>query len=256
MLGVRAYPVATAVLSADTSTLPNAYCADLSEQMRAILKDIKDAQLPLDGVYTGYLSSAAQATTAAQALKLATLSIVDPIMGDDGQLYPKLTPKWVDAMRALCKGATVITPNMTEVALLCGQPYQAVWQLDAIRKCCARLSSICKRGVLTSVRLEGEDDRLSTFVYDEGRIARIVSPQLKAHYPGSGDVFATVLMAKLVNNVPLTDATHFAAAFVHKAIEISQNLSVAPAEGLALEEMGSFCGQDPLGTTHQILLYH
>lgn len=46
--------------------------------------------------------------------------MVDPVLGDNGALYGCFTEEYVQAMRALCESAQLITPNRTEAALLAG----------------------------------------------------------------------------------------------------------------------------------------
>ncbi|MGY0221535.1 bifunctional hydroxymethylpyrimidine kinase/phosphomethylpyrimidine kinase [Limosilactobacillus fermentum] len=48
------------------------------------------------------------------------VTVIDPVMGDRGSLYPGLDEDYVVAVRQLCQKATVITPNWTELCLLAG----------------------------------------------------------------------------------------------------------------------------------------
>ena len=43
-----------------------------------------------------------------------TIVVVDPVLGDNGALYGCFTEEYVQAMRALCESAQLITPNRTE----------------------------------------------------------------------------------------------------------------------------------------------
>ena len=47
--------------------------------------------------------------------------LVDPVMGDNGALYPTLPRELVTEMRTLLPVADIITPNWTEAALLLGE---------------------------------------------------------------------------------------------------------------------------------------
>lgn len=75
-----------------------------------------------DCIYTGFFSSVRQIEIALQFIQdfaqEDTLVLVDPVLGDNGRLYGCFSPDYVQEMRALCKLAHIITPNLTEAALL------------------------------------------------------------------------------------------------------------------------------------------
>jgi pyridoxal/pyridoxine/pyridoxamine kinase len=48
------------------------------------------------------------------------IKVVDPVLGDDGVMYRALPKDMPEAMKKLCRGADVITPNWTEAVLLTG----------------------------------------------------------------------------------------------------------------------------------------
>ena len=51
---------------------------------------------------------------------LSALTVLDPVMGDHGRPYSRITPEHVKAMKQLCGKANVLLPNVTEAALLTG----------------------------------------------------------------------------------------------------------------------------------------
>ena len=52
------------------------------------------------------------------------IRVLDPVLGDNGKLYPGLTSATVTAMQQMLSQATVITPNWTELGWLVNQPWQ------------------------------------------------------------------------------------------------------------------------------------
>ena len=78
--------------------------------------------LRFDCIYSGYLSDPSQAKLVEQAFSLwpQALKVVDPVLGDGGHLYKGLGAEMVPAMYTLCSQADLITPNVTEAALLLG----------------------------------------------------------------------------------------------------------------------------------------
>ncbi|MBQ5821179.1 MAG: hypothetical protein IIW31_08080, partial [Clostridia bacterium] len=46
------------------------------------------------------------------------ITLVDPVMGDDGRLYPAYSPILAERMRSLVAYADILTPNLTEACIL------------------------------------------------------------------------------------------------------------------------------------------
>lgn len=81
-----------------------------------------------DCIYSGYLADAAQAKLVEQAFELwpRAFKVVDPVLGDGGRLYSGRGADMVPAMYSLCSKADLIVPNVTEAALLLGDPLPGV----------------------------------------------------------------------------------------------------------------------------------
>ena len=86
--------------------------------------------LQFGAIYSGFLGSADQVDTVARFFntfkKSDTAVIVDPVMGDHGTAYRTCTPELCRGMRVLAENADVITPNLTEAALLLDRPYEEI----------------------------------------------------------------------------------------------------------------------------------
>ena len=97
--------------------------------MRPFMKHWKELDIRFDAVYSGFLGSFEQLDIVKEFFSLFkredNLILVDPVMGDNGELYKIFTPKFAKGMRSLCEKADIIVPNLTEAALLLGEPYQA-----------------------------------------------------------------------------------------------------------------------------------
>lgn len=122
--GVEAVPLPTAVLSTHTSGFTGYASVDMTEALRRFPAHWAQLGLRFDCIAVGYCTSAEQLRLAAALIRsLAdehTLVVVDPVLGDQGALYPGLKEAQVEAMRELCSLARWITPNRTEAALLAG----------------------------------------------------------------------------------------------------------------------------------------
>ena len=111
----------TALLSAHTG-FSKYTCFDLTQQMQTALDDWKALKLEFDGFFSGYMLSDRQAAIALETLeklvKKDAIVLVDPVMGDNGKAYAMLNDSFGEKMRELVSRADVITPNLTEAALL------------------------------------------------------------------------------------------------------------------------------------------
>ena len=59
VLGIQACPLPTAILSAQTG-FPEYYCDDYTDKMNYFTDEWANMQVSFDGIYSGYLGSAAQ----------------------------------------------------------------------------------------------------------------------------------------------------------------------------------------------------
>ena len=127
-LGVQAVALPTAVLSTHTGGLGTpAKLADPAYGPAA-LAHYHQLGIKFDCIYSGYLADAAQAKLVQQAFELwpRAFKVVDPVLGDGGRLYSGLGADMVPAMYDLCSHADLIVPNVTEAALLLGDPLPGV----------------------------------------------------------------------------------------------------------------------------------
>ncbi len=91
--------------------------------MPEILAHWQTLDLDPQAILLGYLGPKALKVwqTWLPKFKTVPLVVIDPVMGDNGQLYRGFDQNYVDAMQALITQANVITPNPTEAQLLLGE---------------------------------------------------------------------------------------------------------------------------------------
>lgn len=235
-MGAQVCPVPTACLSYHTGFTGRkpVTAVDLTDFLKRQLAAWAEGGDRFDSIYTGYLGSPAQAAlienffdTQPDAMKL-----VDPVMGDDGALYSGITGEMAEAMARLCRRATVITPNLTEYAALTGEEYSDKPRTEAeIRRMLDRLPAKC--AVITSVPTE--NGPVNACRDADGSVSLIPYRRLSRHYPGTGDIFASVLCGSLTAGEELSCAVRRAAAFVSHAIEISMDIDIDSNYGVQLE---------------------
>ena len=139
------------------------------------------------------------------------LKVVDPVLGDGGRLYSGLGSDMVPAMYSLCSKADLIVPNVTEAALLLGDPLPGVGS--------ARLTRIAPQVVVTGVTGLGGGRYIGCVGAARGGEGYAVKAPLQPRmFHGTGDIFAAVLVGRILQgNVPQA-AVQAAAAFVAECI--------------------------------------
>ena len=127
-LGVQTVALPTAVLSTHTGGLGTPAKLANPGYGPAALEHYHRLGVKFDCIYSGYLADAAQAKLVERAFELwpRAFKVVDPVLGDGGRLYSGLGADMVPAMYSLCSKADLIVPNVTEAALLLGDPLPGV----------------------------------------------------------------------------------------------------------------------------------
>ena len=239
-MGIQACPVPTAVLSTHTGGFDNMASVDLTDLMGDYLAHWRSLGLRFDAVYSGYLANCAQADHVMRLMREnGGLNVVDPVMGDEGEIYSALPEAIVEEMRRLCSGADVITPNLTEAALLLGESYTEAPRTDGqIEYMLRGLSKLgAKRVVLTGV--PKADGRMANAYMTQGdrMHGEIAFERLGVQYPGTGDLFASVLTGAMVQGAELSKAVERAAEFVYRAIEVTIPVKTEPRMGVQFEKI-------------------
>ena len=126
--GIETSVLPTAVLSTHTGNFEGYTFRDLTEDIEPICNHWESLGITFESIFTGYLGSFEQIELIKTIFdKFScddTLIMVDPVMGDNGKLYSNLTEEFPEGFRELCKKAHVITPNLTEAAMLLDIPYR------------------------------------------------------------------------------------------------------------------------------------
>jgi hydroxymethylpyrimidine/phosphomethylpyrimidine kinase len=187
-------------------------------QVAAVAEDIG-----LDAAKTGMLASAGIIAAVAEACEHARIGVggraplvVDPVAasmhGD-----PLLHPDALDALRErLFPMATVITPNLDEVALLTGDKPATQ---DELRSAALALHEMGPAGVLVKAgHLRGERRCVDVF-YDGHEFTDLPSERLSTENThGGGDTMASAITAGLARGMAVTDAVRFGKWFVTHAV--------------------------------------
>ena len=245
VMGEQCCPLPTAYLSAHTGfpTSDHAVFLDMTGQMADTARHWKELDVSFDAIYTGFAGSAGQIEQMLAFLdrfrRKDTLVLVDPVMGDHGRMYRTYTPAMCRKMAVLAAQADVITPNLTEAALLLREDYTAAPRSAAgMADWLRRLSLGGRRSVvMTGIELEEGAVGAACFDRTSDRIRFIQAPREPGHFPGTGDLFSAVLLGGLLRGMELFAAAALAASFVQKCVGYTLAAGSPVPEGVQFEPL-------------------
>lgn len=242
-MGFDVCPLPTAILSNHTQ-YENFTFLDLTDEMPAIIDHWEKLGVDFEAIYTGYLGSPRQIRIVADFIERFrtpdTLVVVDPVLGDNGRLYNKITDEMVSEMRTLAARADVLTPNLTELFALLNEPFRSECTDNELKAAITELTSSGPDTVIiTGVPVQGKPNLTSVIARSrtDGRTWKVTCPYLPAHYPGTGDAFTSVITGSLLQGDSLPIALDRAAQFILQGIRATFGFQTDNREGILLERV-------------------
>lgn len=250
-MGVQVLPVPTTLLSTHTGGFDGYYFRDMSDSIEPIACHWEELGIKLDSIYTGFLAGEEQCEIIERfILKFKgenTLTLVDPVFGDDGVLYSSCTKGLVERMKHLCSLGDIIVPNLTEACMLCEKEYKDTSVMTSaelkeyISELLHELAKFgAKRIAITGIVTDKESN-VATAGIDLSLKSLDTSPfyvtlhREGSSYPGTGDLFASVLLGKMLGGASFTKSVAVASAFVRDVIAVSEKYGTPHREGVSLE---------------------
>jgi pyridoxine kinase len=240
--GIAVHALPTALLSANTcfAKYKEQDCSAFMEQSLAHWQELG---IRFDTIYSGFLGNPHQVGTVINAIdnfgSTCNTVVVDPVLADDGVLYQCYSQDMVKEMRKLVKTANIITPNYTEACFLADMPYKLIPSAQMIEQLCQTLSEMGPSYVIITSVPDGSGQSSSVILYEGSQKTMEIfnCKYLPYFYPGTGDIFTSVLVAELVNGVSISTAIGSAIRFVRDAILLSQEFEHDAREGVVLEQV-------------------
>ena len=246
--GIQVCPVPTAILSAHTGGFGEVVLRDLTDYIFPALEHYKQLDYKFDCIYSGFLASTEQIDHCLEFFEYYknALKVVDPVMADHGKPYKTCTPELRSRMKELVAIADIITPNITEAAILLGEnPLQPDISIQQVKSFLVRLSELGPQiVVITSVFSDGKTYNVG-YDREHSKFWRIPYNHINANYPGTGDVFAAVLTGSVLRGDSLPIAMNRATAFLERAIKTTYSYSTDTREGIMLESCLDFLITNP-----------
>lgn len=253
-MGVQACPFPTAILSNQTG-YESCFIDDYTEHMDSMMEEWKKRGFTPDGIYAGFLANEDQAEKVLAFLDSfrneRTQVLVDPIMGDHGQVFGFCTEGFLSSMRRLAERASILTPNLTEAMIL-------LYGREGMKRRWEMLEGLPAGELKMDVEMLGEalsdrfglevlavtgiimDDgqgnlQMGNLIREKGQNFWVISEKTGGSYSGTGDIFASVLAGGLVKGLSAKDCAEKAVRLLHKAIQDTVAEGTDRNEGVCFE---------------------
>ena len=219
--GIETIILPSAILSTHTSGFKNFTVLDLTSEMPKIINHWISEKITFDAIYTGYIGDERQFEYILECknklLKKDGLFIVDPAMADHGKLYPALNANIVNGMKRICSIADYILPNITEAAFLTNNEYLEEYDEKYIDLLLNDLYSLgAKNIILTGISYES--GKIGAVYFNGSKKVSYFSNKILQSYHGTGDIFASIIVSNILNNVPIEANLKDAVEFIIESI--------------------------------------
>lgn len=238
-MGVETAVIPTAVLSTHTM-FKNFTVKDLTDQIVPITEHWRAEGIGFDAVYTGYLGSFEQIEIVEKLFDdfadSDTLRFIDPVMADNGKLYPAFDEAYAARNAELCRHADFIVPNITEACFMTGTDYRETTDEAYIKNLLEKLGALGpKTAVLTGVSLSPGKTGVMGIDTVSGTFYTYQNDRIDAAYHGTGDLFSSTCVGAMMNGIDWQTAMQIAADYTARTIAVTVANPANPWYGVDFE---------------------
>ena len=235
---IQCCPLPTSIFSNHTG-FESFYYTDYTEHMNIYMDEWKKLDLQFEGILTGFLGSPEQIGIVKRFLELFktenNITVIDPVMGDYGKLYPTYSPNLAEQMNSLVPYADILTPNLTEACILTGTEYHPDMNENELFVLCSKLADMGPKKIVVSGLERG--DSLENYIYEAGKTPHIILEHKVGPFrSGTGDVFSSIIAADAVNGVEFAASIRHASSFIAKVLRRTLELDLPKTDGICFEE--------------------
>lgn len=240
-LGIEVCPIPTIILSTHTGGFGKPKIIDLKGYISDAFEHYSQIKIDFEGIFIGYLGSINNIKAVLNLFKNQytqnAFIVLDPIFGDHGNYYSNFDSNYSNELKKLIKYSKIITPNFTEACILADEEIPLQVSEEKLLCISRKLYNLgCESIIITSVPLN-EDNKIGTSVYnglnDSIYINR--STKLEKSYPGTGDIFTSVLIGKQLKGESLIESVKDSCEFIERCITESMKYDYPTKEGVLLE---------------------
>lgn len=241
VMEIEVCPIPTMILSTHTGGFGKPEIVKLDNYMNSAFGHYKMIDMSFDGIFIGYLGSKDNVNECLKLLKdynkEKSLVVLDPIFGDNGKYYSNFNSDYSEKIKAIIEYVDVITPNYTEACILGNEPVLDKVELEDIKRLMNKISILgADKIVITSLPLG--DNRIGTGIYNkEIESIKIINRQKQEKsYPGTGDIFTSVLCGNLLKDIEIEESAEKSCDFVERCMRVSSGYDYPAKEGVLLEK--------------------
>ena len=213
----------SAILSTHTAGFKNFTVLDLKDELPKIINHWQNENIKFDLLYSGYLGDTSHFDILRQIknnLLNDKLFVLDPVMGDNGKLYPAFNQDYVKKMQEILPITNIIIPNLTEACLLTGVEYKETYDFDYIDSIISKLKALgAKDIVLTGISFK--KDKTGVLINHDGKTNYYEHDKIPVSFHGTGDIFSASFIGAYLRTNDIYQAGKIAADFVVLAIQNS-----------------------------------
>lgn len=219
-MGHECNPIPTAILSNQTG-FDDFHSVDFTDHLPPYIDVWKKQNVQFDAILTGYLASEKQVDIILDFIDhfgKKSLVFVDPIMADDGVLYDTYDERLCEKVKLLTKRANIITPNLTELCILCDADYNEVIKNpeDIGGLASSLLSETTDIVIVTGVK-NGSD--ITNIIVKKDGVSIARTPFLNGNYSGTGDIFSSIVCGGITKGMDVFESVTLATDFIYSSIE-------------------------------------
>lgn len=242
--GVQACPLPTAILSNQTG-YESYRCVDFTENLVPFTAEWQKLGAEFDGILTGFVSDIRQIRIIEEICdtfkKENTLLFVDPVMGDNGNIYPVYNDEMCAEIKRLSERADIITPNLTEFCILTQSDFDEIMSLgytEALSHVlCEKAKPLLDAGVstiiITSVPLY--EGKVSNCIIDKDELKIVSARKFSGSFSGTGDLFASIVCGGVLKGDSVFDAVSKATRFLEVSISATLCECTRHEDGICFE---------------------
>ena len=169
-----------------------------------------------------------------------TLVVIDPVLGDDGALYDTMDEQMVLQMRELLAHADIITPNETEVKLLLNLPMEETLYAEQMLPYMKQLVALGP-SIVVATGMQKQEGGHCVCCYQtrdgaDDSYMQIDYVELPVRYPGTGDIFTSVLIGRILCGDTLFESIQRSATFISQIVADAILANEPVRDGVQLEK--------------------
>lgn len=222
--GAQCCPITTAVLTNQTG-YDSYFCRDLTDTIDNYTQQWDAIGFVPDAVLTGYMASEEQIDKVITLVKhykeKGRTIIVDPVMADDGELYKDYSRRMCIKMQELCAQAKVITPNLSELCILCGISFNEISSSPNIVKRVEKAAAGLLNDVLKLVVVTGifTDGCVYTMTVGKDKTYLVKNKKYSSGFSGTGDIFSALFTVLYIKGFSVKYCLNKTVRFIMKSVK-------------------------------------